>query len=234
MTKSRLAEKGLLPPVGNTGVEGSPRVSWLSGSIRGPDGPPIGPTFWDQHLRTHGEDWLQSGAKHYAKGFRTRDWSIGVYWDGQGDARGTVYVEVRQGALERMPEPDALTIASTIRTRRLDLAQDDDRGILRPPELYDAVREATTRTHRAGWRLESTSYGDRTTLYVGSRSSERYLRVYDRPPVVRHELELKAELAGAVSAAWVAGAPLDGLYWAQYVRLVAWPTVPAWTALRAV
>ena len=109
-------EKGVLPPVGNTGVEPGPEVSWLLGTLRSEDPAKEGRRVWSEVLRPLlGGEWRQSGAKHYGKGFRLDDWSAGVYWDGQGDAKGTAMVEVRQSALDGLPKSARLDLLRLVR-----------------------------------------------------------------------------------------------------------------------
>lgn len=235
MSESRPPENRALPPVGNTGVKGA-EVSWLSGSVRSGDPAAEGTRLWSHILRPLAEDWVQSGAKHYGKGFRARDWSVGVYWDGQGDAKGTAYVEVRQSACSRLPSGDLSDLLSAIRSRRLDLARDDPYQRVRPRDLFHGAREARSRTHKSRWRLDMTNFGAETTLYVGARTSDGYLRVYDKRLSestwgVRHELEIKGDRALDAASFLVMGWPVDRLYASEYVRVVSWPTVPAWTAL---
>jgi DNA relaxase NicK len=196
--------------------------------------------MWNHVLRPLASDWIQSGAKHYGKGFRARDWSVGCYFDGQGDAKGTVYVEVRQSACERLPSGDLRDLLSAIRGRRLDLARDDPYRRVRPRDLFHAARHARSKTHKARWRLDMTNFGAETTLYVGARTSDGFLRVYDKllPATgewgVRHELEIKGDRALDAASFLVMGWPVDRLYGAEYVRVASWPTVDGWEALRAV
>ena len=225
-------EKGVLPPVGNTGVEPGPEVSWLLGTLRSEDPAKEGRRVWSEVLRPLlGGEWRQSGAKHYGKGFRLDDWSAGVYWDGQGDAKGTAMVEVRQSALDGLPKSARLDLLRLVRPRRLDLACDDGYQRCRPRDLFHAAREARSRSRKDRWRLEMTSFGALTTLYVGSRSSEAMLRVYDKPPQgVRHELELKAERAEQAGSRLLAGWSVSSVYCEAYRRVVEFPSVAGWSA----
>ena len=134
-------EKGVLPPVGNTGVEPGPEVSWLLGTLRSEDPAKEGRRVWSEVLRPLlGGEWRQSGAKHYGKGFRLDDWSAGVYWDGQGDAKGTAMVEVRQSALDGLTKSARLDLLRLVRPRRLDLACDDGYQRCRPRPVPRGAR----------------------------------------------------------------------------------------------
>jgi hypothetical protein len=169
------------------------------------------------------------------------DWSYAVYWRGLGGAAGGVFLEVRQVAWEGLgaqwrPLALALLVREGLRARRIDLALDDWGVRCRPGELFSARAEARTRTHRDGWELTVRGSGE-TKLTVGSRASERYLRVYDKPVGkvwrVRHEVELKGDAATAAGG-WIGGGLGLRELWAREVsRLVAWPSVPGWAALTA-
>jgi DNA relaxase NicK len=61
-------------------------------------------------------------------------------------------------------------------------------------------------------------------LTIGSRVSPRYGRIYlkDDPPRVRHELELKQDVAGQAWDLYRAGFDLGAIFAAEYGRLVEW------------
>jgi DNA relaxase NicK len=169
---------------------------------------------------------LEGRNRHYSKGVRADDWSWQVLWQGLGGAAGTVYVEVRQSVWESLPE-DVARLAATslcgqLRATRIDLAGDDLRPRAMTPADYFAWREvAETRTRRDGWELTLRGDGGEK-LTIGSRSSERYGRIYIGHGGVRHEIELKAALARATAAAVVAGEALAGLWASEWQRLVRW------------
>lgn len=217
---------GLLPPVGNTGVEPEAvSLAWLAGTIRSDDDVGLG---WEL-IRKLGDDARQGGQHgYYGHTVHAADGGWQVGWSGHGGAAGTTYVELRQAWLEGQG-PQAPTLALELLSRglrlsRADLAGDDvSRSSRRPREFFDARQVASTRTDRAGWKFTEDGLG-RQTLNVGSRTSERCMRLYDHAPgCLRHELELKGATAAALGAALLTGAPVSDLWAEQYARLVRWP-----------
>jgi hypothetical protein len=117
---------------------------------------------------------------------------------------------------------------------RLDLCSDvSGPGAPTVRALAEAVRrrEWATRARRA-LLMDGLGTGDYTTLYVGSKSSDRRLRVYDERGALRVESTLRDEAACAgVERALAAGCDVA---WREVVRsMVAFPTVPGWEALMA-
>lgn len=217
---------GVLPPFGNTGVEpGSVSLAWLAGTIRSEDDAGLG---WElvRSLADDGRLGGQSG--YYGHSVHGADGSWGVAWSGHGGASGTTYVELRQRFLERHgPEAGHLAfelLCRGLRSSRVDLAGDDLRATARRPrEFFDVRSTASTRTDRARWKFTEDGLG-RQTLNVGSRASERCMRLYDHAPgCLRHELELKGATAAALGADLAAGASLSDLWARQYAKLVCWP-----------
>lgn len=95
---------------------------------------------------------------------------------------------------------------------RLDLATDDLAGHLPVDEMLAAFRSRHFRSRAQDYGIiQSHSRGrDGWTLYLGSRSSDRYLRIYNKAAEqgytgqwVRVELELKGDAAQACAAHWV-------------------------------
>lgn len=216
----------VLPPFSNTGVEsGDVGLSWLGGTIRSDDGEGVG---WGLTRRLGGPSTLTGSTVHYRAGVRADDWSWSVMWGGMGGAVGTVYATIRQSYLERVGS-DGLALARDLlrdgylASSRVDLAGDDLRGSgPRPRWYFDRRAEAWTRTQRGRWQFTEQGSGSQT-LYVGSRSSDRMLRLYDHAPsVLRHELELKGVVAAGVGVALGSGASVADLWAAEYGRLVRW------------
>jgi hypothetical protein len=215
-------------------------VAWWSGSGRFRKPADVAHEFWKRHFKDWFADvaqpgWTQTENGHYGSGYRLDDWGASLYWDGRGDAAGTVFAEVRQETLAVLPPEGLPTLLDTFRTARLDLVCVDLERRVLPADLWDGISTATTRTHRARWRRDISNYGLNDTLYVGSRKSERSGRFYikESNAGVRHELELKGDLAGKVAMEWVAGASLGALYAREHEALVSWPRVPGWVAWRA-
>jgi hypothetical protein len=200
-------------------------VGWIGGTMRVVDPPTLG--FDLARRLIPGGGMLAPGNRHYRSGVRAWDWSAQVLWGGSGSNADTVYVEVRQSAIEDRDDDGAPLVVSLVnaglRLSRLDLAGDAGAGSRRPSLFYGMCRAATTRTHRDGWELRQRPDGDER-LTIGSRASERYLRIYVKGDVVRHELEMKGKLAAATGAAVHAGQALGPLWEAEYGRLVRWPS----------
>jgi DNA relaxase NicK len=185
-----------------------------------------------------GGSTLTHGNRHYSSGVRADDWSWQVLWSGQGGSRGTVYVETRQTLTERTPEIALTLLGLGVRPSRIDLACDVGGDSWHPSDLFALRDEAWTRTRRGGWTLTLRGDGG-ATLYVGSRSSDRFLRVYVKGAIVRHELELKGAVAAAVGASLEKRTQLGHLWAAEYAKLVRWPVghvrepVPSGPGIRA-
>jgi hypothetical protein len=226
------ATRTVLPPLGPTGVEpGLDRLGWLAGTLQVWDGGESDrDRGWALVRLLPGPSTLDHRNRHYGTGVRADDWSWAVMWAGLGSAAGTVYAEVRQGHLDRLGPDEGLALAVDLASRglrpsRVDLAHDCDDSTARTPARLFALRaSAWTRTHRGGWELSVRGDGGEK-LTVGSRSSERYCRVYLRPGVVRHELELKGATAAATIAALSAGCTIGDAWATEYGRLVRWPSL---------
>lgn len=93
---------------------------------------------------------------------------------------------------------------------RLDLAMDDDKGLLKMEVIEQAIRDCTlTSTYRKGRKIEDfdlhTPKSDGHTLYFGKRTGDSMIRFYDKAAKegysghwVRCELELHDKQAAAV------------------------------------
>ncbi len=102
----------------------------------------------------------------------------------------------------------AAALACELSITRLDVAWDAT-GIA-PGQVLNAFKrgDVVTRIHRtaienrsdeiSGW--EERRSGEGTTVYLGSRASERFLRIYDRRGPTRFELEVKGARAALLWA----------------------------------
>ena len=198
-----MGERSTPPPVSETGVEMTGRVGvgWLRGTIRGVEpedvtrtlAPWLGPSF----PRGGGTRWYRSSAV-------LDDRRAMVAWDGQGNAAGTVLVELTQQAFDRLGWDRSRAVVDALRAlglrpSRLDLWADDREGLADPQDVLAALEAGQTVTHAQGHEWRSNSAGG-ATAYVGSRESERFLRVYRTLPVhgyvgTRWELESKGDAA---------------------------------------
>jgi hypothetical protein len=241
------AQNGVLPPESNTGVEPvTVAVDWWHGTralsvadLTREDLPGAGVPDLERLLghglaRCLGSVTGSRGSHtlgptgHYQSGVAADDGGWSVKWDGSGGARRTALLTVTGAGWSSIPpegHPAALGALQGLtegRTSRLDLAGDAAAGARHPRWYFDRRVAARTRTRRGAWTLTERGDGGET-LYVGSRTSERFLRIYRRPGAIRHELELKGDLARLVAAAAAAGTPLAALWSAEYARLVVWP-----------
>lgn len=190
---------GPLPPLSNRGVTVAwSGIHWFAGTVRGLAASSILSVladFLSVSVRLH-----QRGGYGYAL-----SGSVGaarVYWS---PGRSDVFVVLSGEVCEVLGVPGVVALASTldlVPSSRLDLAW-DVHGIT-PALVRDAFvgGDVVTRIHRslnpATGRMKSVDFrsnheGD--TLYLGSRQSERFLRVYDRRGPTRVELEWKGQRA---------------------------------------
>lgn len=128
-----------------------------------------------------------------------------VYWS---PGRADVFVSLPGEACEWLSLPDLVALAVDLQLEpnsRLDVAWDCD-GVT-PGTFARAFRagDVVTRIHRdidpetgrmKGIELRSNWEGD--TVYLGSRQSERFIRVYDRRGPTRLEMEWKGSRAIAL------------------------------------
>lgn len=193
------------PPSSETGVEmpTAPVVGlgWISGTFVGRD-----PGAALDILRPYfGEGSARDfGTRFYGASSVLDDGRVMVGWDGHGGAAGSIFVNVRQGALDGLGWDRSVALAGSLlaagfRPSRVDVYVDDRAGITDPAAVYAAFSSGEVVTHaREGEWRENTGGG--ATAALGRRTSERYLRVYrkheDGDARTRWELETKGTLAG--------------------------------------
>jgi len=241
------ATAALLPPMGNTGVEQrdgsqSVRPDWLHGTcpIERYDGQ-VSERWSVERLAITLREFFPGstgarhrGNRHFAEALRHREFAL--FWEGVGDTRGRVYVEVRGEGWADLAEADALellrylTVAHRFKASRFDLALDV------PGLTADAIE---TRLNAADYRSRAREIATHRTLKgarrggtveFGSRASDRFLRCYDYRGPLRIEVELKRAFAsGAVTE--VIGAREFRPTWASNVRAVV--EFPGWAEWEA-
>jgi len=151
----------------------------------------------------HSRVW-ESGSRHpfYEFTFRDDDYKIDAFMSLDGETQGWM-IRLGGEALRMQPYPAQIIAAAKragCRITRLDVAFD----FIGCEETTDAVYAAYEGRQKAGRTLKTqviySSTG--TTFYLGSRSSERMLRIYDKGRQqgldvtwTRIELELKGALA---------------------------------------
>ena len=129
---------------------------------------------------------------------------VRVYGDPAGGGENQSHVVIPGGACEVMGADGLLAVQQIcdrmgIRTRasRVDLVIDG--GDYTPADVRDAfvAGDVRTYTRRDKWAWHQN--GDQGTGFtMGSRSSERYARVYDRRGPTRFEVEFKGDRAAAI------------------------------------
>lgn len=169
---------------------------------------PLGP------CKRHPTEW-------YREGTFADDGSWAVKREGRGRCAGSVIVETHGSYLKRLPDR-GLSVAQTLQEllgltgRRVDVMADSAKveGAIRA--LYMALEDGDVTLPRGlAWKFEASPTGH--TLYLGSRSSDEYVCIYDLRGVDRVEVRtrgessqaLLAELLAGVRARAVVGAHLD-------------------------
>lgn len=184
---------GALPPASNTGVTVTwQALHWFSGTCRDllPDSV-LG--VLADHLNTSPLK-LQRGGYGYQCSARVGGAS--VFWS---LGREDVYVVLPGEVCELLGLVGVVAVASEldlVPSSRLDLAWDIE-GV-QVADFRDAwhAKQVVTRAHRNSWEELRNSEGN--TFYMGSRSSGRFVRVYDRRGPTRLEMEWKGERAVAL------------------------------------
>ena len=102
-----------------------------------------------------------------------------------GDPMG-IHVQLPGQALEKQGFTRALRICADLEgsITRIDIAT-DVRGISDPEDIYQSLLIGTAKTRAQKFNLITGTQGK--TCYVGSRESERFLRVYDKAAQTKTE-----------------------------------------------
>jgi DNA relaxase NicK len=146
----------------------------------------------------------RGGTHGYAVAYEQID-GVVVAWNRPLQSNG-LYISYPGAALEHMDWLSFLDrlLALGARVSRLDLASDLVGKHINLEEWYQKVRNGDAVTNARRHRLVQSESG--ATLYIGSRSSERFLRIYDKAGQegvdmdwFRAELELKGGAAKGVA-----------------------------------
>lgn len=193
------------PPVCNTGAQLT--VHWLRGGTwAGLDGvvERLAEATGGGDVEVHG--W---GRFMYRQHYQLV-LGMAVYFDPVADNMPPVLVDIPGTACEALglAELRALHVALGLQLTRADLAFDDV-GFT-PRDAAEWVREGNVRcrSQKRKFIEDLGGKGDGETLTLGSRSSSRFLRIYDGRGFTRVELELKEEAARGFGA--ILAAELDG------------------------
>lgn len=194
---------------------GTPRPVGRGGTGRPPPGCNTGVTITSHCLRATYEqsesevlelvnDLTDGGYResHRRGGFGYRshhefEHGLKVYVEPGADNMPPVLVDVPGQACEALGHEKLQILACNGKLTRVDVAFDGAPFTLR--EMREWVKQGDVRTKAKKGKFWEDIWGnpDGETLYLGSRSSERYLRAYDRRGDVRLELELKGDMAEA-------------------------------------
>lgn len=103
-----------------------------------------------------------------------------------------------------------VTLLTLGRASRLDLAVD---GLpVSVPAVFDLARAGLVRRLSSSYRwIESNKGESPHTLYLGSRSSDKMLRVYSKAGITRFEFECKGRLAAGVQHMIIKGTSLASI-----------------------
>lgn len=206
-------------------------IDWLSVSFQLVDGldDPL-----DRAFRLFGGDydWAVQDRGGYGYECSARRGHVSIYWGGTA-MRGTVYAVASgqgcrqleaEGLVGQVDAPDRWrSFLGQIGewgavVRRLDVAIDDTAALLDIPTMRAAVmgKHVARRSHK--WEFVESDSG--STLYLGRRSSDSFVRVYDKraETLVKHkvadpsalpdhwvrcELELRGRMAESAAAAYL-------------------------------
>ena len=181
---------GVLPPPTNRGVTVTwAGVHWFAGTVRGLAAPAV-LDILAGHL---GAAVVRRERGGYGYGSSAAVGGASVYWS---PGRADVFVVLPGEVCEVLGVPALVALATDLDlepSSRLDLAWDV--GGVSVLQVADAWHQGdvVTRAHRDSWRHDRNAEGE--TFYMGSRSSGRMVRVYDRRGPTRFEMEWKGERA---------------------------------------
>lgn len=170
---------------------------------------------------------------HYRTGLRAA--GFGVYWEGVGDAKGRVHVRVTGEGFSGLTPGEALEVLAMLDgwqviASRLDLARDVLDLSLPDARSRVLAGDVRSRAQSIDWREGLRGVNGRT-LYVGSRESDRMVRIYDQRGVTRIEVELhRGMAAAAVDRLLRGGTSFLEVWRSEVVGLVRFPAWPEWTA----
>lgn len=180
---------GELPPPTNRGVTVAfAGLHWFAGTVR--SDPSIVLEALSEHLES--SPVVRSrGGYGYASSAGVGAGS--VYWSPDRD---DVFVVLSGEACEHLGTSGLVALSTDLDlepSSRLDIAW-DVQGIS-PSDLRSewSRGNVVTRAHRGSWEWHEN--GEGTTFYMGSRTSSRFVRAYDRRGPTRIELEVKEDRA---------------------------------------
>lgn len=185
------------PPVSNTGAEIT--VHWLRGGLE----KPINEVLDMVSELTEGgysesHDW---GRMMYRK-HHSFVGGLTVYEQPVAENMSPVMIDAPGAACEFLGLDNLRTMFEDAELSRSDIAF--DHAPFTPAELAQHVRDGDIRCRAKSYKFMESLTGTGDTLYIGSRSSEQYLRAYNSRGFTRVELELKGEAARGFKAVLLA------------------------------
>lgn len=173
-------------------------VHWFAGTVRGFAASAV----LDVVSAFIGLPVVRRSRGGYGYGLSAGVGGASVYWS---PGRGDVFVSLPGEVCESLGVPALVALATELDldpSSRLDVAWDVHGVTPAEPHAAFLAGDVVTRIHRGinpetgrmrGQDWRSNADGD--TVYLGSRSSERFVRVYDRRGPTRFEMEWKGQRA---------------------------------------
>lgn len=180
---------GELPPPSNRGVTVAfAGLHWFAGTVR--SDPSVILQALSEHLEAVSSVRPRGG---YGYACSAGVGPASVYWSPD---REDVFVVLSGEACEHLGTVGLVALSADLElepSSRLDIAWDVN-GVT-PAELRAewSCGNVVTRAHRGSWEWHEN--GEGTTFYMGSRTSSRFVRAYDRRGPTRIELEVKEDRA---------------------------------------
>lgn len=128
------------------------------------------------------------------------------------NAAGTTRVEVKQSALDGLGLAGSVALLADLRAEgfaesRLDGWLDDYQGRITPARVRAAVLEDLAVTHARPGRWVHDDEDGSSTYYLGSVTSDRRTRTYDKRGPTRHELQARRAAARSFGDGLMNGEP---------------------------
>jgi hypothetical protein len=236
MPESTRTLQEVLPPCTDRGVERiTVRPDWLDVTFRPEvDADHLGVAHELLQRYAPGPSTVGRGRGFYDHLLHSDDTGASVAYGGRADATGTVLLNLPGKYWGSQGDPDGLVRALYERdghVARFDLAADyTGDGVPTVGDLSAAIvrREWATRL-RSAYEGRDLISGTRT-VYLGSKSSDRRVRIYDARGPVRVEVQCRNEVAGRLLES-VALSGSGTAHSAAVASVVDFPTVPGWAAM---
>lgn len=223
-------------------------IDWIAATIHQPArGQADCPEWGEAITALPAKEWIESKARHgykwaasHAAGFEVMGSpsEMGVHVICPGHAlQGSKFASINaQGILSAVNRYKG-------KLARLDLAIDAVETGLSIDDLADMMLDGTAYTTSKTWNFVIAPNGGQT-LYIGARSSERFIRIYNKTAQLaasagvpdaadwkRIELEAKATAARAFGSLLLAGSPVDRVACEAITAVVDFPGDRIWQGI---